>query len=272
MSIWNRGSRKAADLTENSDSRRKSEGAPPLAFGIHQRPEMLLFALGRMWQDLMTRNLQYTKEEIRKMIAEILKMEGACTQEESVQLIFEIVSRMQDETAKHGMQVGEYSRILATEMGMSADKAEQLRLAGMLHDLGKIVIPADIVEKPGKLSPEEYEIVKQHVIYGYDFLCGASGGILRLAAQVALEHHERWDGGGYLGKKGNDICLEARIVSVADVFDALISERCYKRPWPPEKARDEIIQLGGTQFDPAITRALEHCFEQIFETIPSVRL
>ena len=184
------------------------------------------------------------KEEIRQMVLKLLEQERTHTQEDVVMSIFDIISRQSEETANHCAQVGKYSKVLAMGMGMTADKAEKLGQAAMLHDLGKIVLPTDIVEKPGKLTLEEYEVVKRHVVHGYDFLSGATGETLRLAAQVALEHHERWDGEGYLRKRGSDVCLEARIVSVADVFDALISERCYKKPWPLNEAREEIIRQG----------------------------
>ena len=209
------------------------------------------------------------KEEIRRTVVKLLEQESIHTQEEVVLSIFEMMGRISSETATHCIQVGKYSEILAAGMGMPADKVKELKLAAMLHDLGKIVLPTNIVEKPGKLTPEEYEMVKRHVIHGYDFLVGASGETLRLAAQVALEHHERWDGEGYLRKRGSDVCLEARIVSVADVFDALISERCYKKPWPLNEAREEIIRHGGTQFDPTVTKVFERCIRKVFEAIPA---
>ena len=197
------------------------------------------------------------------MVMNLLEQERDHTQEEVVMSIFDIICRLSPETAYHCMRVSEYSEILAMGIGMSEDEAKRLGQAALLHDLGKIVIPADIIEKPGKLTQEEYEVVKRHVVHGYDFLSGATGETLRLAARIALEHHERWDGSGYLRERGHSICPEARIVSVADVFDALISERCYKKVWAPDKAKDEIIRNGGTQFAPDVAKVFQRIFCEV---------
>ena len=209
------------------------------------------------------------KEEVRLMVAECLEQEHTRTQEEVLMGIFDIICRLSSGTANHCMRVSKYSKVLAMGMGMSADEAEKLRQAAMLHDLGKVILPSAIVEKPGKLTMAEYETIKQHVIHGYNFLSGAKGETLSLAAQIALEHHERWDGTGYLQKKRDEISLAARIVSAADVFDALISERCYKEPWPLDKAKAEIIKQGGAQFDPSVTEAFQKCFAPIVDVIPA---
>ncbi|HET7838753.1 MAG TPA: HD domain-containing phosphohydrolase, partial [Rectinemataceae bacterium] len=147
------------------------------------------------------------------------------------------------------------------------DFQDLLRISAMLHDIGKAGIPEAILKKPGKLSPEEYEIVKRHVLLGACFFENPSSDWDALAREIALNHHERWDGTGYPGvrdgvcydstrfgpgKKGREIPLSARIVAVADVYDALVSERPYKDPWEEDRALHYLRQESGKHFDPEI--------------------
>ena len=134
-------------------------------------------------------------------------------------------------------------------------EVDLLRLASPLHDIGKIAIPDSILLKPGKLTPGEYDVVKTHTTIGARILSQSSSEVLCLAETIALAHHERWDGSGYLGLAGDDIPLDARIVSVVDVFDALVNERPYKEPWPADEAVAEIASLSGKHFDPDIVEA-----------------
>ena len=126
-----------------------------------------------------------------------------------------------------------------------------VRHAAPLHDLGKIAIPDTILLKPGRLEPEEFEVVKTHAVLGARVLADSSSEVLAVAEQIARSHHERWDGGGYPdGLAGQDIPLVARLVHVADVFDVLVHERPYKEAWTVEDAAGEIRSGAGTQFDP----------------------
>ena len=147
---------------------------------------------------------------------------------------------------------------LATELGLSKDEIENIRFATPLHDIGKIGIPDHILLKPGPLTAPEYEQVKTHITVGAAIVGGSSSPILQMAAQVALNHHERWDGSGYQGIAGLRIPRPARIVAVADVFDALISARPYKKAWPIEQAVAEIVGLSGRHFDPEVVEAFRH--------------
>ncbi len=173
-----------------------------------------------------------------------------------------ILSNKSGESGNHVKRVGEYSAILAEEMGFSESQVHDIRIASMLHDVGKIMVDESILHKPGRFTDEEYKIMQQHVDYGGQLLKGVPGNIMQLGAVIAQYHHERWDGNGYTHHlKGDEIPVEAQITSVADVFDALVSRRCYKDAWTIEQARDEIIAQSGKQFSPAAVAAFEKRFE-----------
>jgi putative two-component system response regulator len=168
-----------------------------------------------------------------------------------------------DDTRQHTQRVGEISAKIAEAMGLASSLVEVIRLAAPLHDLGKIGMPDDILLKLGKLTDSEFKVMQQHTVIGARLLSGSSHAILQMAEQIALTHHERWDGGGYLaGLKADEIPLVSRIVAVADVFDALTHKRPYKDPWPVEAALQEIEQLQGRQFDPQVVAALRRVIEQ----------
>ncbi len=160
-----------------------------------------------------------------------------------------------DTTGRHTQRVGALSVRLATELGLSSEEIENIKFATPLHDIGKIAIPDEILLKPGPLTPSEYDRVKLHVTLGAAILAGGASPILQMAEQVALNHHERWDGTGYLGIAGLQIPRAARIVAVADVFDALITVRPYKQAWPIDRAAAEVVRLSGTHFDPEVVEA-----------------
>ena len=161
-----------------------------------------------------------------------------------------------DDTGHHTRRVGDIAARLATALGLPPDRAELFRRAAPLHDLGKIGIPDSILLKPGKLTPEEFEVLKGHTAIGAAILSGSQSPLLQLAEEIALSHHERWDGTGYpYGLAGESIPLAGRIVTICDVFDALTHERPYKEAWPIEEAIKEIQRQHGKQFDPAIADA-----------------
>ncbi len=172
--------------------------------------------------------------------------------------------RDQQDTGKHLRRMSRISGILASAMGMSYHESEDIRYASPLHDIGKVAIPDSILRKPDKLSPEEYEEMKRHTIYGSQMLIHAESRLLRLAAVVAIAHHENYDGTGYpYGLKGEAIPIEARIVSVADVFDALASKRVYKGAWSLADTLAHIKSEAGKQFDPAVVERLQMCFDEV---------
>ena len=161
-----------------------------------------------------------------------------------------------DDTGQHTQRVGELASRVARQIGWDEARCARLRTVAPLHDVGKIGVPDAILLKPGRLSPEEFEVIKTHTVIGAGLLAHSQCALVSLARLIALSHHERWDGTGYPhGLCGEEIPLEGRILSVVDVFDALTSERPYKKAWPREKALAEIETQAGKQFDPQIVRA-----------------
>ncbi len=158
-----------------------------------------------------------------------------------------------DETGEHTARVGDLCAAVAGAVGWDDDGVERLRRSAPLHDLGKIGISDLILLKPGKLTDEEFETIKQHTEIGARILSGSRVPLLQMAERIARHHHENWAGGGYPdGIAGEQIPLEARIVALADVFDALTHDRPYKAAWPVERALEEIRRMAGTKFDPAL--------------------
>lgn len=193
-----------------------------------------------------------------------------------------------NETGQHIIRVGKFAGIIARELGFSQQQAEALDQAAQLHDVGKIAIPDSILHKPGKLDPEQYEFMQKHAGFGKQiiecmpdeewvslkkhtkigshFLDVKSSPLMRMAARIALTHHEHWDGGGYpLGLQGEDIPLEGRITAVSDVYDALSSRRPYKKPFPREKCFQMLKEKRGAQFDPDVLDAFFNRIEEIVE-------
>lgn len=170
-------------------------------------------------------------------------------------------------TGQHASRIGLYARAVGRELGLDQDRLDLLERAAPLHDVGKIAIPDAILNKPGPLDEEEILLMRTHVEIGRTLLESDSDEFLRLASTIAGTHHESWDGGGYpLGLAGDRIPLEGRIVAVCDVFDALLSDRSYKDPWPFSLAVEEIVRLSATKFDPGVVDAFSRalpCLEAI---------
>ncbi|MDO5558937.1 MAG: HD domain-containing protein [Oscillospiraceae bacterium] len=191
------------------------------------------------------------------------------TQEEIILAFAEMIEAKSSQTGQHVKRVSEYSYVLAKGMGISEEEAQKIRIASMMHDIGKFFIPSEILEKPCKLTKEEFEIIKTHVTLGENILHNAPGDIMAYAKQIALDHHEKWNGKGYLSKKGPDISLAGRIVAIADVYDALVSKRSYKDAWTEANARKQIISDSGTHFDPKIINAFIENYSDILSVLNS---
>lgn len=175
------------------------------------------------------------------------------TQREIIFKLGEVVETRSRETGNHVKRVAEYTALLAQLYGMTEEQVMLLRVASPMHDLGKMAIPDAVLNKPGKLTDEEFDLIKSHTQVGYEMLKHSKRDLLKTAAVIALEHHEKYDGTGYpKGTAGDDIHLYGRITAVADVFDALGVKRAYKDAWPIEKILDYFREQRGKHFDPGL--------------------
>jgi len=183
----------------------------------------------------------------------MLHQEIINTQREIISTMGEVGEIRSKETGNHVKRVAEYSYVLALGLGLDIEQAELLRTASPMHDIGKVAIPDAVLNKPGKLTEEEHDIIKSHTKIGHQLLQSSKRELLRTAAIVAEQHHEKWDGTGYPhGRKGEDIHLFGRITAVADVFDALSAERVYKAAWPLDRIENLFREERGKHFDPEI--------------------
>ena len=174
-------------------------------------------------------------------------------------------------TGGHVDRIAHHSKLIGENLGLSAEETRELYLAAPMHDIGKLAVPDAILLKPGPLSDEERLIMQQHTVQGHAILADSQAPLLRKAAEIALSHHERFDGRGYPhGLRGEAIPLSGRIVAVADVFDALVSDRPYKTAWSVERARAYLLENSGSQFDPQCVRAFlfdESGGERLIDTL-----
>lgn len=166
----------------------------------------------------------------------------------------------------HVKRVANYCKIIAEYLGLEKEFIERIYLASPLHDVGKVGIPDNILLKPAKLTPEEFEIMKKHTLIGAQILANSKHEVIKMAENIALTHHEKYNGKGYpLGLKGENIPIEGRIVAIADVFDALTSRRPYKEPWPIEDAVREIKKESKEHFCPEVVNAFLKNLKKIIE-------
>ena len=187
-------------------------------------------------------------------------------QEEMILSFAEITENKSGQTGQHIKRVSEYSKIIAQQLGLGQERVESIRIASTMHDVGKLLIPLEILEKPGRLTDEEYATIKTHTSLGGQLLENVEGEEMRLSRTIALQHHERYDGKGYpSGLAGDEISLEGRIVAVADVYDALTSKRSYKIAWDEDAAFREILKGRGTQFDPIVVDAFAAAHDKVLE-------
>lgn len=201
-----------------------------------------------------------------------LKEEIEETQREVIHTLGEATEARSRETGFHVRRVGEFARLLGRGLGLSEGEVELLRLAAPLHDVGKIAIPDSILLKPGRLTPEEFERMQKHTTVGHQLLHVSHRQVLRAAAVIALEHHERFDGKGYPhGLAGTSIELHARITSVADVFDALACDRVYRPAWSMDRVLEWFVKERGKAFDPDVVDALLAKTEDFLEITKALK-
>jgi putative two-component system response regulator len=204
--------------------------------------------------------VQSQTEEIRKLNREMTYLAAS---------IAELKSK---ETGEHLRRVAEFCYLFCKFLGKDEAECEKTKMAAVLHDIGKVGISDEILNKPSKLNNEEWEIMKTHSLLGYEMLVDSEFELMQNAAIIALEHHERWDGEGYpYGKEGENISLIGRICAVADVFDSLLDKRIYKEPWEEKVVRDYFVMMRGSQFDPQITDILLENFDMFIYTWKSLK-
>ncbi|MDQ5916462.1 MAG: two-component system, response regulator RpfG [Pseudomonadota bacterium] len=215
----------------------------------------------RASQRRMANRNQELAEEVRKATAEIRAREQ--------ELLFRMsrAAEFRDpETGAHIQRMAHYSALIAGRLGLGEATQELLLQAAPMHDVGKIGIPDYILLKPGRLTPEEFEVMKSHARLGHELLQGSGSEILQAGAQIALSHHEKFDGSGYpVGLKTDGIPLFGRIVAVADVFDALTSERPYKKAWSLEQSQAFLRDGSGTHFDPRCVEAFLAAWDDVLK-------
>jgi HD superfamily phosphodiesterase len=189
--------------------------------------------------------------------------------QEEIVMRLSIAAEFRDSTTyNHLVRMSLYSYLIAKEMGFDEEWCEKLKLAAPMHDIGKLGIKDTILLKPAKLTDEEFEEMKKHTIYGYEILKDSTIDILKMASNIALCHHEKYDGTGYpRGLKGEEIPIEARIVAVADVFDALTSRRPYKEPYEIDRAVEIIEKDSGKHFDPKVVQAFKRALPEIIKVL-----
>jgi len=170
------------------------------------------------------------------------------------------------DTGVHIWRMAAYARALARACGWDSERCALLELAAPMHDTGKLGIPQAILRKPGPLDDAEWVVMKTHPKIGYDILCQSDAPVFQLAAEVALRHHEKWDGSGYPdGLSGTAIPESARVVALADVFDALSIKRPYKSPWPIERIMTHLHASAGSHFDPALVEIFSGILPEILD-------
>jgi putative nucleotidyltransferase with HDIG domain len=200
-------------------------------------------------------------DEVAKATVEIVNRER-----ETLLCLGRAAEHRDPETHEHIIRMSNYSQLVARQMGFNEAACELMLLSAPLHDIGKIGTPDNILLKPGKLTIEEFEIMKQHTAIGAKILSNSVSPILQAGARIAISHHEKFDGSGYpRGLKGTAIPLEGRIVAVADVFDALTSERPYKKAWDIDRATALLVESRGGHFDPDVVDAFFDVFDEVLE-------
>ena len=243
-----------ADITPEAKRRALSEGALDFVSKPFDATEVVL----RIKNLLQTRSLHLRLQGQNELLDQKVRERTAeleTTQVEILERLALAAEYRDDDTGEHTKRVGRTAARIAQALAWSPAEVELIRRAAPLHDIGKIAIPDSILLKPGKLTPEEFERMKTHTTIGAEMLSGGEFPLLQLAEQIALTHHERWDGSGYLGQREEAIPMAGRIVTIADVFDALTSERPYKQAWPLNEAIEEIKRQSGRQFDPCVVEA-----------------
>jgi putative two-component system response regulator len=244
-----------------------SDGARDYVTKPFDRSELLARVRNLLEVQLLQRYMYNQKDALEYLVAERTRE----IQETRLQVIRKLgraAEYRDNETGLHLVRMSRISMILGRASGMNSRQCDMLLDASPMHDIGKIGIPDSILLKPGKLTDDEWQVMKQHPVIGADILAGDQSELLIMARRIALMHHEKWDGSGYPnGLSGTDISIEGRIVAIADVFDALTSERPYKHAWPVSEAVQFIKDNSDKHFDPQLVSLFVDNLNEIVEVI-----
>jgi putative two-component system response regulator len=241
-------------VTSTADARVAVEALERGAYGYVMKPFQINEIVIQVDNALRRRDLELAHRDQEALLNQRVRSATEAlrrTQEEVALRLIAAAEYRDNETGAHIRRLGLYAAAMGELLGWEVDRIDQIRMAAPMHDVGKIGIPDAILQKKGKLTPEEWEIMKTHAEIGRRILSDTKIPLLDMGAEVAGGHHERWDGGGYpAGLKGEAIGIEARIVAIVDVYDALTHKRCYKPAWPEEEAIAHIQSQTGSHFDP----------------------
>jgi putative two-component system response regulator len=241
------------------EARRKalSAGAKDFVTKPFEADELLLRIRNLLETRRLHREITSQNQRLERRVEErTAELEGAYL--DTLERLAIAAEFRDDETGRHTERVGETAALLGNALGMSDDEVFLIRRAAPLHDVGKIGVPDAILRKPDTLTTDEWEIMRKHTTIGARILSGGRSQVVQLAEEIALSHHEQWDGEGYpRGIKGEAIPLSGRVVMVADVFDALTSDRVYRKAWPAEQVMAYIRQYAGKRFDPQVAALLD---------------
>ena len=241
-----------ADVDPNNKKRALASGAKDFLNKPFDGQEVVL----RVNNLLETRSLYMQLQDRNRNLDEQVQERTRELDEAQVEMLDRLAWAAEyrdDETGRHIQRVGNNASVLARALGLGREQVTLIRRAAPLHDVGKIGVPDSILLKPGRLTPQEFEVIKTHTNIGARILADGRSGLVQMAASIAFTHHERWDGSGYpCSVAGDSIPIEGRIVAVVDTFDALTHKRPYKDAWPVEEAVAEIQRQIGHQFDPRI--------------------
>ncbi len=251
------------------DDRRSAKQALELgAYGYIIKPLERHEILINVYSALERRRLSLESLAYEKELEEKVEERTREMREREEEIAFRLVAAAEyrdDETGAHIQRVGLFSEALASRLGWDQEQTYLIKRAAPMHDIGKIGIPDNILRKPARLDAKEFEIIKQHTIIGHEILGGSEIPLLNMAAEIALYHHEKWDGTGYPQRlKGDRIPQSARLVAVVDVFDALMNDRIYRPALPEEKTLEIMREGNGSHFDPEI-------FEAFIAILPEFR-
>jgi putative two-component system response regulator len=251
-----------ADISEEARRKALSMGAKDFVLKPFAVAEVLLRIANLLDTRVMYLQLQNHNQTLEKRVRE----RTTALEEAQIEILERLALAAEyrdDETGEHTRRIGRLSGLLAAALGLPDAQVELIRRSAPLHDVGKIVIPDAILMKRDKLTEQEFEVVKAHTYFGARLLSGSRFPMLQLAEEIALTHHEHWDGNGYpLKLVGEAIPLAGRLVAVADVFDAVVSPRPYKEAWPLETAIIVVDNLSGRQLDPQIIQAFLRLHER----------